>query len=88
MARDPTEYFHAIPFTGYRRPNSLAAHGQGPERLYSHGIGGSDRFYGRQFQDDGRDRGYSHTMAQGSFGRPAPYNMAQARFFAGRRRRS
>jgi hypothetical protein len=85
MARDPWSYPHAIPFTGYGRPFSLAAHDQGPERFYSHTMGGQDRFYGTQFRNDGRDRGYSHTMEQGPRGRVAPYNLAQARWYARRR---
>jgi hypothetical protein len=85
MARDPWSYPHAIPFTGYGRPFSLAAHDQGPERFYSHTMGGQVRFYGTQFRNDGRDRGYSHTMEQGPRGRVAPYNLAQARWYARRR---
>ncbi|KAF2826269.1 hypothetical protein CC86DRAFT_292877, partial [Ophiobolus disseminans] len=70
-----------IPFTGNRRPNSLEYNGQGPERLYSHGMGGSDQFYGRHFEDEGRDDGYSHNMAEGPRGRVAPYSLAVARAY-------
>lgn len=86
MAYNP--YYPNIPFTSINRPNSLARYGQGPERMYSHGMGGSDRFYGRYFQDDGRDDGYSHDMRQDPRGRVAPYNRHEASWFGRRRRRS
>jgi hypothetical protein len=79
------DYPRAIPFTGYGRPYSLAFNNQGPERYYSHVMGTNDRFYGRHFRDDGRDTGYSYTMGEGPRGRPAPYNMAHARYYARRR---
>jgi hypothetical protein len=77
----------SVPHTGRFLPNSLAAHGHGPERLYSHGIGGSDRFYGKNFRDDGRDTGYSHTMTEGPRGRPAPYNKGVSDFVRSRNKR-
>jgi hypothetical protein len=84
------EYYppRAVPFTGYGRPYSLAFNNQGPERYYSHGMGTNDRFYGRLFQDDRNDAGYSYTMEQGPRGRPAPYNLQHARYYARRRRRN
>jgi hypothetical protein len=48
-------YVPSIPFTGnsndssYNRHNSLEAHGHGPQRIYSRGMGGSDGFYGRHY---------------------------------------
>ncbi|KAH7089536.1 hypothetical protein FB567DRAFT_578133 [Paraphoma chrysanthemicola] len=76
-----------VPHTGRYLPNSLAAHGHGPQRLYSHSIGGSDRFYGRKFRSDGRDAGYSYTMTQGPRGRVAPYNMQFSNVIGHRRNR-
>jgi hypothetical protein len=83
--QDERDYPRAIPFTGYGRPYSLAFNNQGPERYYSHTMGTTDRFYGRHFRDDGRDAGYSHTLAEGPRGRVAPYNMAHERYYTRRR---
>jgi hypothetical protein len=50
--------------------------------LYSHGIGGSDTFYGKQFKNDGRDVGQTHKMSEGRQGRVAPYNVEAAKAIA------
>jgi hypothetical protein len=54
-------YVPSIPFTGnrndssYNRHNSLEAHGHGPQRIYSRGMGGSDGFYGRHYPQERAD---------------------------------
>jgi hypothetical protein len=73
---------NCVPHTGYGRANSIAQEGNAPQRMYSHGMGGSDKFYGKQFKSDGRDVGQTHTMAQGPRGRVVPYNVEQGKAIA------
>ncbi|KAF2031629.1 hypothetical protein EK21DRAFT_34789, partial [Setomelanomma holmii] len=83
----PNNFRPCLPSSGFYTPNSIRAYGGGPERLYSHGMGGTDRFYSNYFQDDGRDLGYGHNMAEGPWGRVAPYSMGTARQVMAARRR-
>jgi len=78
------DYPRPIPLTGYRRPTSITAYGRGPQREYSHSMGGN-QFYGNQFEN--QDPGYSYRGQEGPRGRVAPYNLGQALGIARARRR-
>jgi hypothetical protein len=77
------------PFSGAhpRRWNSLEVYGHGPQRHYSHGMGGSECFYGNFFRQTPADARYSSIMSQGGyFGRAAPYDRAHVARFNRRNR--